>query len=495
MMTLLGIPVSPVHYVAVPLFAAFLIPIATKVWKEFAKLIPGLVFLYLVAVSFVLFPASLEKPIIEIIAGWRPPLGINLYLGPLGGFLAALFSVLGLIFWFFSYQFVKQESLERYYMLFLLLVAGATGIVLTGDIFNLFVFLEITSISAYSLTAFLRARHGAEAAFKYILIGSLSSTFILLGILLIYMYTGTLNMADIAVKMENVSYEIKILIFILFAVSLGIEAEIFPLNGWAPDAYGEAPTPVAAVFGGIVVKAAIYALVRVLFTIFSIPTSFYFIAVMGMLTLLVAEMAAMRQGQMKRMLAYSSIGQMGMVLIAFGMGTADAIYGGLFQMFNHAIIKPLLFFAAGYLLFASAGNSLEDLDGMGKEKPWTSFLFSLGALAIIGLPPFSGFWGKFYILNAIADKGFNWFIFLILVGGVIEAVYYLRILGRLYLKPRNLSVEVVKTPLSASLAMAVLVAVILVVGVYPDVMESVLKPAAQELADKALYIKETLTLK
>lgn len=493
-MTLFGIAISPVHYIAVPLFAAFLIPIAGKVWKEFARIIPGLVFLYLVGISITMYPAALESPIVEMLAGWQPPLGINLYYGPLGGFLASIFSVLGLIVWIYSFQYMKEEPIERFYMLFMLLVAGATGIVLTGDIFNLFVFLEITAISAYSLTAFLRKRHGAEAAFKYILMGSLASTFILIGILILYAFTGTLNMADLAVRMENVPYAAKILVLILFLVGFGIEAEIFPLNGWAPDAYSEAPTPIGAIFGGIVVKAGIYALVRILFTVFALSSTFYFIALMGIITLLVAEMAAIRQGQIKRMLAYSSIGQMGLVLIAFGVGSGDAMYGALFAMFNHAVIKPMLFFAAGYLLFYSVTDNLDDLNGLGKKRPWSAFIFSIGALAIIGLPPFSGFWGKFYILTALANKGQMLLVFLVLVGGVIEAVYYLRVIGRLYLQPAA-DIETQKTPVGGMLAMALLAIVVIAIGIYPDLLEGFLKPAAQELMDKAVYIKETLTMK
>ncbi len=277
-MNLYGImDVTPVHYIALPLMAAFLMPILGLISKKLTYYIPGVVFLYLVVVSTAMLPVALVSPIVEVLAGWRPPLGIDLYYGPLGGFLASLFAVLGFLVWLYSIIYMKNREeelpLDKFYMLFMMAIAGATGIVLTGDIFNMFVFLEITAIAAYSLTAFLPNRHGAEAAFKYILIGSLASTFLLLAILVLYSYTGTLNMAHIAQKMTDVPYHVQIFVLILFITGLGIEAELFPLNGWAPDAYMQAPIPVAAIFGGIVVKAGVYALFRVIFTVMNIPSA------------------------------------------------------------------------------------------------------------------------------------------------------------------------------------------------------------------------------
>jgi len=392
------------------------------------------------------------------------------------------------VVWIYSFRFIIREPLEKYYMLFMLLIAGSTGIVLTGDIFNLFVFLEITAIASYSLTAFLRDHHSAEAAFKYLLIGSFASTFVLLAILILYTNTGTLNMADLAVKMVDVPDKIKLTVMILFIVGLGIEAELFPLNGWAPDAYSQAPSPIGAIFAGIVVKASVYALMRVTFTIFDLPTTNHFLIVMGTITLLIAEMSAMRQQQIKRMLAFSSIGQMGLVLVAFGLGTKEGIAAALFLMFSHAIIKSMLFFSAGYLVFFSGHKNIADLEGMGREKPWTGFFFSLGALAIIGLPPFSGFWGKFYLLTSTASSGHLLLIGLILFSAIIEAVYYLRVVGRLYFKKLH-DIEIRRTPFSGLLAMGLLAIVTITVGLYPDIIHNLVLPAANELLDKAAYLQ------
>jgi formate hydrogenlyase subunit 3/multisubunit Na+/H+ antiporter MnhD subunit len=289
----------------------------------------------------------------------------------------------------------------------------------------MFVFLEIVAISAYSLTAFYPGRDGAEAAFKYLLIGSFASALILLAIVILYTQTGTLNMADLATKMPFVPHSVKITVLVLFIVGFGIEAEMFPLNGWAPDAYSQAPGPIGAVFAGIVVKGGIYALIRIIYTIFDLPEVGEILIVLGVVTMVIAEVAALRQDNLKRMLAFSSIGQMGVVIIAFGIGTNTAMFAALFLMFNHAIIKGLLFMSGSYLVYNTPNKEIKYLSGYGKKMPAISLFFSLGALAIVGLPPFAGFWSKLYILISVADAGLITAVVLVLIASVIEAVYYL----------------------------------------------------------------------
>jgi len=482
---------SPVLYIAIPLFAAFLIPLLGKVSKTLVKFTPGIVLLFLSYGSVLLFPKAMEKPIVQIVAGFKPPFGISLYYGPTAAFLITMVTIVGFVIWLYSYKFIIREPEEKYYMLFMMLITGSTGILLTGDMFNMFVFLEITSIAAYSLTAFLRDKDGAEAAFKYLLIGAFSSTFFLLSVMIIYSYTGTLNFADIARHIDLIPPMAKGFVLVLVLVGMGIEAEMFPLNGWAPDAYSQAPSPVGAVFGGIVVKAGLYAMIRIVFLFFNTPEVLQFLVFMGILTLLIAEMAAMRQSQIKRMLAFSSIGQMGLVIIALGLGTTDSTGAALFQMFNHAIIKSLLFFAAGYLVFHSGSKKLEDMEGLGYDKPITSFFFALGALAIIGLPPFSGFWSKLLILMSVAKAGEIWILVLILAGSVIEAIYYLRAVVKLYTR-KEVPDNVRRTPISGLIAMGILAAVIIYVGLYPGVIEKWLTPAANNLLNAADYIKAGL---
>ena len=247
-----------------------------------------------------------------------------------------------------------------------------------------------------------------------------------------------------------------------------------------------------AVFGGIVVKAGVYGLARLIFTIFNFHGIFSFILIVGIITLLIAEMSALRQRQVKRMLAFSSIGQMGLVLIALGLATQQGVVGALFQMFNHALIKPLLFLSAGYLVYYSGSKNIEDLDGMGRVSPVTAFFFAFGAFAIMGLPPLNGFWSKLFIISETIHAGFVLIAALALVGSVIEAVYYLRVVGRLYFKPHHEELKVKRAHGSALFAMSILAIIALVVGLYPDLVIHYLKPAAAELLDRSVYIKSVL---
>jgi len=487
--------ISPVHYVAVPLLAAFLMPLLSKINREFVRIIPGLVLIYLGYVSVTLMNQVAETgTIVETLAGWSAPFGINLVFSPFTGFLATMMTAMAFIIWIYSYRFKKVDSepAQRFYILQMMLVTGTIGIVLTGDIFNFFVFMEITAISSYALTAFYRHRDGAEAGFKYLLIGSFASTFILLAIVLLYSQVGTLNMAEIAQRMHTVPMPMKVSILILFLVGLGIEAEMFPLNGWAPDAYSQAPGPVGVTFAALVVKAGVYGLIRVVYTLFDIPSVGEFLIIMGAITLVISEVAALKQTNIKRMLAYSSIGQMGVVLIAFGIGTQEAVFGALFLMFNHAIIKGLLFMSGSYLVYNNPEKEIKYLSGYGMKMPVISLFFSLGALAIVGLPPFAGFWSKLYILMSAADSSLYGLIALILAVSIIEIVYYFRVVGRLYFgKPAEGSIMHKATP-GGIIAMSILSITILVVGFYPDIITSYIHNAAEALLDKAQYIENVL---
>jgi len=488
--------ISPVHYIAFPLLAAFLIPLLAKLHKELVRIVPGIVLGYFLIISATLMMRVHETGTIsQVIAGWSAPWGINLVFSAFSGFLASLMSLIGFLAWLYSYRFKKvdDEPSQKYFILMMMLVTGSIGIVLTGDIFNLFVFMEIVAISSYALTAFYTGRDSAEAAFKYLLIGSFASALILLAILLLYTQTGTLNMADLASKMHLVSTPIKASVLVLFLVGFGIESEMFPLNGWAPDAYSQAPAPIGAIFAGVVVKAGVYALIRVIFTIFGFSGAFEPLIILGLITMVVAEVSALRQDNLKRMLAFSSIGQMGVVLIAFGIGTSNAVFAALFLMFNHAIIKSLLFFSGSYLLYNSKTKSINDLKGMAKKNAFTALFFALGAFAIVGLPPFSGFWSKLYLLMSAADSHMFLLIAVILIMAVVEIVYYFRVVGKLYYSKETTDIEVTKPSINGMLVIAFLGLLILAVGFYPDLITGYLHQAADSLMDKTAYIQDVLT--
>ncbi len=488
--------ISPVHYIVAPLLAAFAIPLLSKLYKDAARVVPGIVLFYNMIVSVVLMREVSEKGFIsEVIAGWRPPWGINLVLTPFTAFLALMVSVLGFTIWLYGFRFkrtLKGGVVKYYEILQMMMIAGSIGVIITGDIFNMFVFIEIVGITAYSLTAFYRNRDGAEAGFKYLFIGSLASSFLLLAILIIYTQTGTLNMAQIAERMHDVPQSMKVTSLIFFLVALGIEAEMFPLNGWAPDAYSQAPSPTSATFAAVVSVAGVYALVRVVFTLFDLPGVHNYLIVMGFVTMAVAEIAAIAQKNLKRMLAYSSVGQVGLVLIAFGIGSKLAIFGAIFLMLNHAVIKSLLFMTASYFIYNTDDKRLVAMNGIHKRLPYVSALFSIGAFAIVGFPPFSGFWSKFYILVSAADEKMIYLIVGILLITIVELVYYLRTVGRIYFAKEEVEEASHKPSVNALVAMTALVAFIIIIGIYPDLITGYLNDAASSLWDKANYIQQVL---
>lgn len=488
--------ITPIHYIIVPLLAAFAIPLISKIHKGLSRIIPGIVMFYNIVISFILMQeVNTVGYISEIIAGWEAPWGINLIITPFSGFLVSLISVLGFLIWLYQYKFKKVidvGEIKSYGILQMMMITGAIGIIITGDIFNLFVFMEIVAVTAVSLTSFYRNRDGAEAGFKYLLIGGFASAMILLAILLLYTQVGTLNMAEISERMHMVPQGIKATILVLFIIGFGIEAEMFPLNGWAPDAYSQAPGPTSAAFAGIVVKAGVYGLVRIIFTLFDIEGAFDFLIVAGLVTMIIAEFSAVHQTNLKRMLAYSSIGQMGLVLIAFGIGTKASVFAALFLIFNHAVIKSLLFMTGSILMYNSKTKTISSLNGIAKKLPYVSILFAIGAFAIVGLPPFSGFWSKLYILTAAADKEMIFLILAILAVSIVEIVYYFRVVSNLYFAEDKEHIDIYKPSTNALIAMGILGVSIIVVGVYPDLITGYLHNAADILLDKASYIKFVL---
>jgi len=492
---------APVQLIAIPLFAAFLMPLLGKAWKELVRLTPGVVIAYLLYLSVTLLGYTYNNGrIVEVIAGWSPPWGIDLVYSPFSGFLATLMLFIGLLVWIYSYRYQTlgdyddYEPTLKYYLLLMMLITASVGVVLTGDIFNLFVFIEILGITAYGLTAYYRGRDGAEASFKYLFIGSFSSVLMLLGIMIIYSQLGTLNMADIAVKAHDLKPVYKITALVLFLVAFGIEAEMFPLNGWAPDAYSQAPAPVGAAFAGIVVKAGLYTVIRLIYTLFDVGGTYEYLIWMGIITMIIAEFSAIAQDNLKRMLAYSSIGQMGLVLVAFGIGKEEGVFAALFLMFNHAIIKSLLFMSGSQMVYMSKTKSIYELNGVGKALPVTAFLFALGAFAIVGFPPFAGFWSKLAVLTAAADSGMILIVALILSISLIEVVYYLRVVNRIYFVKKEKDLELRKPTPQALFSMLVLGVVILIVGFYPDIITGVLHKATAALLDKGSYINDVLSL-
>jgi proton-translocating NADH-quinone oxidoreductase chain N len=487
--------VNPVLLIAVPLGLAFAIPLFALFWKDAAKYISPVALGFNLVVSLLLLPKVLENPIIVSIGGWQPPFCINLVAGPVGVLFSTIIALVGLLVSIYALDYIKEGATEKYHMLYLLLLTGATGVVLTGDIFNLFVFFEILCISSYALVAYLRDKAGIESAVKYLIQGAVGSSLLLIGIGLLYGQFGTLNMADIARNIKSVSSISVFVPMVLIITGFGVESAIFPLNAWLPDAHSSAPSSISAILSGIAIEVGLYAVSRVVFTIFGASGILPFLALLGILTLLVGEMCALSQNNIKRMLAYSSIGQIGLILFALAIATSYGVTGGLFQLISHTLSKALLFLAAGYMIYRAGSPDISALEGIGKKMPLTCLAFTIGAFSLVGLPPFVGFPSKFLIVRAALATGeaiFTVLIGLALLGTVIEGAYFFRVVQVLYFKGGKVNPGRKEAPVTALIPMFIFVVLIIVVGIYPKLITDVLNSAASELLSRTEYIKAVL---
>lgn len=487
--------VNPVLLIAVPLGLAFAIPLFALFWKAGAKYIPPVALAFNLVVSLLLLAKVFENPVIVSIGGWQPPFCINLVAGPVGVLFSAIIALVGLLVSIYALDYIKEGATEKYHILYLLLLTGATGVVLTGDIFNLFVFFEILCISSYALVAYLRERNGIESAVKYLIQGAVGSSLLLIGIGLLYGQFGTLNMADIAEKITSASPISLFVPMVLLITGLGVEAAIFPLNAWLPDAHSSAPSSISAILSGIAIEVGLYAVARVIFTIFGASGILPFLAFLGIVTLLIGEMCAFSQNNIKRMLAYSSIGQIGLILFALAVGTSYGVTGGLFQLVSHTLGKALLFLAAGYMIYQTGSLQISALEGIGKKMPLTCLAFTVGAFSLVGLPPFIGFPSKFLVVRAALATKETIFVVLIglaLLGTVIEGAYFFRVVQVLYFKGEKPNPGRKEAPVAALIPMFIFVVLIVIVGVYPKLVTDVLNSAASELLNRLDYIRSVL---
>ena len=487
----------PVLLIAVPLGAAFAVPLVGFVSKRIEKYIPPAALAFNLVAVLLLIPEVMNSPIVVYLGGFSPPFCINLVAGPVGILFSGLIALVGLLVSIYAVDYIREGAEELYHMLYLLLLVGATGVVLTGDIFNLFVFFEILCISSYALVAYLGDRAGIESAVKYLIQGALGSSLVLIAIGLLYGRFGTLNMADIARNIDSVSPISIFVPLVLFITGLGVEAAVFPLNAWLPDAHSSAPSSVSAILSGIAIKVGIYATARVIFTIFGASSILKFLLLLGVLTLLVGEMSAFSQNNIKRLLAYSSIGQVGLIVFALSISTSSGMSGGLFQLISHALSKALLFLAVGFMIYRSGSMNISTLEGMGRRMPLTSLAFSVGAFSLVGLPPFMGFPSKFLIVRAALaerDAFFTILIALVLLGTVIEGAYFFRVVQVLYFKGEGGNpCKREEAPFSALIPIFVLMLMIIFLGIYPRPVTGFLESAASEFLGRMNYIETVLS--
>jgi multicomponent Na+:H+ antiporter subunit D len=499
-------------YVILPLGAAFLIPILGRVIKEFQKTISLLVFFVLLCLSIYFIVSGIHEPLIYKIGGWEPvkniPIGIYLVLDGLSVFMLCIINLIAFLSGFYSISYISRYTAENnYYALFSLMVAGMNGVILTGDLFNLFVFIEIAVIASYALVAFGIEKEELEASFKYQVLGCMASILILFSIGLLYWNTKTLNIADISTIVKTGIYN-KVLIFsqLVLLTGFGLKAAIIPFHAWLPDAHSSAPSPISAMLSGVLIKSVgIYAIIRLFFNMFSISYEVALtLTILGVLSMIVGSLLAIGQWDVKRLLAYSSISQVGYIIMGVGIGlmiitkngnrtiAALSIFGGLFHLVNHAVFKGLLFLSAGAVEYRTGTRNLKELGGLSGKMPITSSSSLIASLAISGIPPFNGFFSKLVIIIAAIQAHFYWLAFIAIIVSIITLAYFLKLQkNTFYGKSVNNKLENIKeAPFTMCFSMIILAILCIALSllVIPAIREAVMDPVVNALIEKSNYL-------
>jgi len=490
-------------FVAIPLATAFLLPMFGKRGKDAATVVANIATIILLVLAI----SCIGESGVYEIGKWPIPLGINLVLDGLSSLLLLAIGVVSAAVMLFSAGYMEQYTAKpKYLSLFLLMVAGMNGVVLSGDIFNLFVFLEIASIASYALVGFGCGHEEFEAAFKYMVLGSIASIFVLFGIGLVYGNTGTLNMAYISKAIQSSGMNAGLgFALALFIVGFSLKAALVPFHAWLPDAHPSAPAPISAMLSGVLIKTlGVYALARVVFNIFgvSVPVGWLLI-VLGILSMVIGVFLAVGQWDLKRLLAYHSISQMGYVVLGLGIGAlilarggelkwaALAILGGLFHMVNHAVFKSLLFLTSGSIEMATGTRQLKQLGGLAERMPFTRATCTLASAAISGVPPFNGFWSKLILVMATVQAGFYGLGAVTVLVSLITLISFLKVQRYVFLGelPENLR-QVKENGGSMLIGMVFLACLCVLMGLLvlvPGLRDSILEPAVRVLMDGHKY--------
>ncbi|MFH1508458.1 MAG: proton-conducting transporter membrane subunit [Candidatus Omnitrophota bacterium] len=419
-------------FVIIPLGAAFLISLLGKKIKNFADILANLGTLSLLVFSLYSIPEVFaHKILVYKVGNWIPPIGICMVLDGLSSFMLVTINLVSFLVTIYSINYMQRYTDKpKFYTLFMLMLAGMNGIIVTGDLFNLFVFLEIASIASYALVAFGTEAEELEASFKYAVMGSVASSFVLLGIALLYSYTSTLNMADISLVLSGKPPGMMVsLVAVLFLAGFGLKAALVPFHAWLPDAHPAAPAPISAMLSGVFIKTlGVYALIRIFFNIIgSSPGYLSILMFMGALSLLVAVILALSQWDLKRLLAYHSISQIGYVVLGIGLGTPLGILGGLFHLFNHSVFKSLLFLNSGAIDYAANTRDLKETKGLSKVMPVTGGTNLIASMSIAGIPPFNGFFSKLIIIFACIQKGYFGYALCAVIGSILTLASFMKV--------------------------------------------------------------------
>jgi multicomponent Na+:H+ antiporter subunit D len=513
---------SPALLIAAPLFAAFLLPVVSRLGMG-----PPWVVLCMAATALVGFTLAwqvFETGTVVYVFGAAQsdlsippdsggiPIRIIFTVDAMSALMTILASVVAVAVTLYSLASdAAHTALDSFYSLLFLLVAGAYGMICTGDLFNLFVFLEITSLAGAALVAFRMERGvAAEAGLKYMLVSTLGALFFLLGVGILFGQYNALNIAQVGERLaESGLGPLDKVALCLFLASLAMKCGAVPMHFWTPDAYTAAPSSVTAMLI-VSSQASLYALIRLTFSLYGLTVNYtvigWLLIVLSLLTMVVGVLMAIPQRDLKRMIAYCCVSQTGYMMLGVGVGLAVlgngplldqygrmALSGGIFQIFNGVVYEGLLFLSAGAIIYRVGTRNIDDLGGLGLSMKTTMFFFIIGALAIIGMPPLSGFASKIMIYESVFR--FSPFLAIVaLVVGVLTLAPFVKIFHAVFMGPKRVNMpEIREVPPAMRAGMTILAVLVVAFGLFPSVVvDWMVDPAAEALIHQGSYLAAVL---
>ena len=504
------------HFPAMAVMGLFLGAFLVEIFGSKNKTVRNILAVGTAAIAFaeivaLIKPVMLDGQVISYWMGsWEPvngyAIGIGYEIDQLNLFFALLVVSTFLFSGIYSLKYMERDHhLGHYYTLYLMLSGSVLGLVLTGDIFNMFVMIEIMTFACVALAAFRNRQKGAlEASFKYLVIGSMGSSFTLFGITLLYAQCHTLNMAQLSSILSTTHTPTTTLALGMLVAGFGVKAYLVPFHTPAADSYTVAPASVSMMFSGMVNKAGVYGMIRLLYIIFRSMDSTAvqtLLTVIGAVTMFVGVTMALSQHDFKRLLAFHSISQIGYVITAAGLGTALGLTGGLFHAMNHTLFKGLLFLCAGAVFYATGSTNLDELGGLSKRMPKTTICFLVGAFSIAGLPPFNGFASKWMIYQATYEKavttghiGYALVTVVALVVSVMTLASFIKVTQAVFFGQTPLTCRKAKeVPFAMRLPMWIMSVLCLLTGVcYEQVDKYLLTPAVKAAFGVTNYIDKMM---
>ncbi|MFA5778836.1 MAG: proton-conducting transporter membrane subunit [Elusimicrobiota bacterium] len=445
-------------------------------------------FVLLVLAGVIIFTLN-GGAVVYHMGGWVSPLGVDLVLDGFSALMLIVVNLIGFLSMLYSVEYMKKFTAKaKFYILHLFLIAGLNGIVLSGDIFNFYVFMEMVAFSSYALVAFGVEQQDLEASIRYQVLGTVGSFFLLLGIGILYSVTGTLDLADMSKFIAGTGINNAIMFAIpLLLFGFALKAALVPFHAWLPDAYPTAPAPVTMMLAGTVSKVcSIYGIVRIFFGVTGVsPALHQVLLYAGLISIFFGVFSALKQTDFKRLLAYSSISQIGYIMVGLGCGTPLAYAGALFHILNHATFKSLYFMVAGAVEHSTGERDITKLGGLSDKMPLT-FLSSLSAsFSLGGVPPFGGFFSKLLIILGLFKAGYLTVGILVVMSAVFTLAYFLKIQRNVFLRlpaSRFPLPTIKEVPVLMRISMLTLAVVCLLLGLlFPWILKFVVEPAVSVL--------------